>query len=177
MPGRICVGKIKGARERWIIGIYAPAQEGRARTLFWEWIRVIREFVEGIAAVWGCDWNAVSDPQKDRSSAGECDSVWGGGGAKICVRRWWERYGNARRSLDRHGRGRKECYRETRGMGKGERGDCMIDPTAEMPAVTETGLASMEKAVDQYETLQLRTLRMQERILATQDRYFFVEHC
>ena len=53
----------------------------------------------------------------------------------------------------------------------------MIDPTAEMPAVTETCLASMEKAVDQYETLQLRTLRMQERILATQDRYFFVEHC
>ena len=53
----------------------------------------------------------------------------------------------------------------------------MIDPTAEMPAVTETGLASMEKAVDQYETLQLRTLRMQERILATQDREFFVEHC
>ena len=44
------------------------------------------------------------------------------------------------------------------------------DPAAEMPAVTETGLASMEKAVDQYETLQLRTLRMQERILATQDR-------
>ena len=80
MPGRISVAKMRGARERWIVGVYAPAQEGRERIQFWEWIRVIRAFVEeeDIAAVWGGDWNAVSDPRKDRSSAGE----WAGGGDK-----------------------------------------------------------------------------------------------
>ncbi len=76
MQGRICVAKIMAAQERWIIGVYAPAHEGRDRTQFWEWIRVIRAFVEeeNIAAIWGGDWNAVSDPSKDRSSAGEWDS-------------------------------------------------------------------------------------------------------
>jgi hypothetical protein len=80
MPGRICVAKKRGAKERWIIGVYAPAQEGRERVRFWEWLRVIRAFVEeeGIAAVWGGDWNAVSDPREDRSSGGE----WASGGDK-----------------------------------------------------------------------------------------------
>ena len=92
MPGRICVAKIRGAQEKWIIGVYAPAQEGRERIQFWEWIRVIRGFVEeeSIAAVWGGDWNAVSDPQKDRSSAGDWDSGGDKGMRRAMVGRIWE---------------------------------------------------------------------------------------
>ena len=32
MPGRICVAKLKGGQERWIVGVYVPAQQGRERT-------------------------------------------------------------------------------------------------------------------------------------------------
>ena len=53
---------------------------------------MIRGFVEeeGIAAVWGGHWNAVSNPQKDRSSAGDWDSGGDKGMRKAMVGKIWE---------------------------------------------------------------------------------------
>ena len=72
MAGRILVAKLAGSTPRWVVGVYAPAVAGKEREKFWEWIRTIRVYAEEnhIRVLWGGDWNAVPDPEVDRSSKG-----------------------------------------------------------------------------------------------------------